>query len=224
MAQRSRVCLGCSKALDIAGRRNWPEHCSDACKPRCAVESCGGVVRKRGWCASHYHQWRATGGDPKPFIRKWADSRPCLVCGSAEHERGFRRFCGGACAALYRTYGGHVPVSTGCVLCGTTIDLTVRGKRGQRRKASTKLCRPCKQDYSKYKMTARQLALRDGAVCGICRGAIDMSVRRADDAKWCASVDHVLPRALGGSQDPSNLQLAHLHCNQVKSDLRGATP
>ncbi|WP_354596069.1 HNH endonuclease signature motif containing protein [Streptomyces sp. JL1001] len=49
-----------------------------------------------------------------------------------------------------------------------------------------------------------------------------MSLRRSDDAKWCASVDHVVPRALGGTHEPSNLQLAHLYCNQVKSDLRGA--
>ncbi|MEU7489851.1 HNH endonuclease signature motif containing protein [Streptomyces fradiae] len=73
-------------------------------------------------------------------------------------------------------------------------------------------------------MTARQLARRDGETCGICGAPVDLTVRRADDAKWCASVDHVIPRALGGSHDPSNLQLAHLHCNQVKSDLRGFVP
>jgi len=60
--------------------------------------------------------------------------------------------------------------------------------------------------------------------CGICAQPVDMHLRRADDAKWCASVDHILPRALGGGHEPSNLQLAHLHCNQVKSDLRGAMP
>jgi 5-methylcytosine-specific restriction endonuclease McrA len=110
------------------------------------------------------------------------------------------------------------------VLCGTTIDLTVRGKGGQRKKACTKLCRPCRQDYSKYKATARQLALRDGAYCGLCAQRVDMSLSRVVDSKWCPSVDHVIPRALGGSHEADNLQLAHLYCNQVKSDLRGALP
>lgn len=180
------------------------------------------MARKRGWCASHYHQAHLSGEDPKPFKWKWAKAQPCVVCGSDERTCELRRFCSWACRQLHVVHEGSVPASVGCVLCGMTIDLTVRGKGGQRKKVSTKLCRPCRQDYSKYKMTARQLALRDGPVCGICRGPVDMAVRRADDAKWCASVDHVLPRALGGSHEPDNLQLAHLHCNQVKSDLRGA--
>lgn len=224
MAKRSRVCLGCGKALDTQGKRIWAEHCSDACKPRCSVGECGGPVRKRGWCGSHYAQWRRTGVDPAPFKWKWTEHQPCSVCGSKDRAPELRRFCSWACRELHRNYGGKPPATVGCVLCGTTIDLTVRGKGGQRKKACTKLCRPCRQDYSKYKMTARQLALRDGAYCGICTQPVDMSLSRTFDGKWCPSVDHVIPRALGGSHEPDNLQLAHLYCNQVKSDLRGAIP
>ncbi|NKU01807.1 hypothetical protein GS918_28205 [Rhodococcus hoagii] len=36
-----------------------------------------------------------------------------------------------------------------------------------------------------------------------------------------ASIDHKLPRSRGGTNDPQNLQLTHLWCNQVKSDTRG---
>lgn len=33
------------------------------------------------------------------------------------------------------------------------------------------------------------------------------------------SVDHVIPKARGGTDDPSNLRPAHLHpCNRAKSD------
>lgn len=215
------MCVGCGEPVRRSGN-SYPKYCSEACKPRCSVDACEGPVRKRGWCASHYHQWKRTGEDPKPFKWKWAEVQPCIVCGSEERTPELRRFCSWACRQLHVKHGGSVPSSVGCILCGTTIDLTARGKRGQRKKASTKLCRPCKLDYSKYKMTARQLAIRDGAFCGICEQPVDMDIRRADDAKWCASVDHILPRALGGSHDPDNLQLAHLYCNQVKSDLRGA--
>jgi 5-methylcytosine-specific restriction endonuclease McrA len=33
-----------------------------------------------------------------------------------------------------------------------------------------------------------------------------------------ATLDHVIPRAHGGSDHRDNLQLAHLECNQVKAD------
>jgi hypothetical protein len=224
MAQRSRVCLGCGLALDIRGKRNWSEYCSEACKPQCSVKDCGGAVRKRGWCASHYAQWQKTDIEPRPFRWKWAEPQPCVVCGSDDRTTELRQFCSRACRVLHVKYKGNVPSTVGCVLCGTKIALTVRGKGGQRKKASTKLCKPCRHDYNKYKMTARQLALRDGATCGICGGVVDMDVRRSVNAKWCASVDHITPRSLGGTHEPENLQLAHLYCNQVKSDLRGAVP
>lgn len=99
-------------------------------------------------------------------------------------------------------------------------DRTRAASGDQRKKASVKFCKPCKQDYAKYKLSARELAERDGTDCGICGESVDMSLRRSE-SNMCASVDHILPRALGGSHDPENLQLAHLHCNQVKSDLRG---
>lgn len=66
-------------------------------------------------------------------------------------------------------------------------------------------------------MTVGELAQRDGTDCGICGGPVDMSLRKAD-SRMCASIDHIVPRAHGGTNDPANLQLAHLQCNAVKSD------
>lgn len=129
-----------------------------------------------------------------------------------------RLFCSANCKYAYYKYDGNVPTSTHCILCKLKIDLTVKGQRGQKRKTTTKLCKPCRQDYGKYKMSARQLAQRDGDTCGICCKPVDMNLRRTKNAKWCASVDHIIPRSQGGSHEPDNLQLAHLYCNQVKSD------
>jgi 5-methylcytosine-specific restriction endonuclease McrA len=183
----------------------------------CSVEGCDQSRRKRDWCASHYAQWYRS-GEVKPFAYKWAErATVCAVCGLPTGDSRFRRFCSGACDFLWRKYDGHVPTETPCVACGTAIDLTARGKRGQRIKASIKFCRPCKQDYRKYKLSTRELADRDGTDCGICREPVDMNLRRSV-SNMCASVDHVLPRSLGGTHDPENLQLAHLYCNQVKSD------
>jgi 5-methylcytosine-specific restriction endonuclease McrA len=175
-------------------------------------------MRKRGWCASHYGQWRTSGEEPKPFAWRWAAPELCRVCGSPP-AYGFRYFCSGACAVLWRKFGGHVPLFRECVGCGKRIDLTKRGKGGQRVREDIKLCRRCRIDKRKHGMSVEQLAKRDGINCGICGKPVNMRLRKGDpESKWRASVDHVIPRAKGGTNDPANLQLAHLCCNQTKRD------
>ncbi|WP_228517121.1 HNH endonuclease [Curtobacterium sp. VKM Ac-1376] len=65
-------------------------------------------------------------------------------------------------------------------------------------------------------MTADEIAQRDGTVCGICATQVDMALAFPDVMR--KSVDHVIPRANGGLDVPSNLQLAHLRCNASKSN------
>lgn len=214
-----KLCPTCGRGLDSPFWR----YCSENCKPRCSVDGCDSATRKRGWCASHYAQARRSGTDPKPFKYKWASLAPCANCG-AEHDGSvYRLFCTSNCRIAYKLHGGPRPTSTPCVACGVAIDLTVRGKRGQLRKAAVKFCRPCKQDYAKYKLSARELAQRDGTDCGICGLPVDMDLTRADTLD-CPSVDHIVPRARGGTHDPANLQLAHLRCNMAKSDRVSPSP
>lgn len=208
-----KTCQTCSR--DLASP--FGKYCSEDCKPRCSVNGCDGPSRKRGWCASHYHQARARGSDPLPFKHKWSPRVDCLNCKADTTDSIHRRYCSDNCRVAYRFYDGPRPTATNCVACGIKIDLTALTKRGKRRNATTKFCRPCKQDYSKYKMSARELAERDGTDCGICGEPVDMALSRADGLD-CPSVDHVLPRSRGGSHDPENLQLAHLRCNMAKSD------
>lgn len=184
----------------------------------CSVDGCDTPSRKRGWCASHYAQQQKSGLPPEPFKYKWNDRQAdCQVCGKSTTGSRFRRFCSGACDFLYRHYDGNVPTEASCVACGVAIDLTARGKGGQRIKAHVKFCKSCRQDYNKYKLSARELAQRDGTDCGLCGNPVDMGLSRKV-SNMCPSVDHIIPRSRGGSHDPANLQLAHLHCNQVKSD------
>lgn len=209
----TKACTGCGKALVSAARA----FCSDECKPRCSVNGCESPVRKRGWCASHYAQSRSTGADPAPFQWRWADKGPCLNCGKTVDRPAHRKFCTDNCRVAFSLYSGPRPTSTTCVACGIAIDLTEVGRKGQRLKTTTRFCRPCKRDYNKYKMSARELAGRDGNTCGICGDPVDMSLSRSDGL-MCPSVDHIMPRARGGTHDPENLQLAHLRCNMAKSD------
>lgn len=66
------------------------------------------------------------------------------------------------------------------------------------------------------------LAERDGTDCGICGEVVDLTLSRRASV-FCASIDHVVPRAHGGTDDPTNLQLAHYWCNAVKSDRESFT-
>ena len=59
-----------------------------------------------------------------------------------------------------------------------------------------------------------EIAERDRWLCGICGGRVSRERRHPDPL--CASIDHIVPLALGGSNDLDNLQLAHLRCNLSK--------
>ncbi|MBF4613746.1 HNH endonuclease [Curtobacterium sp. VKM Ac-1376] len=102
-----------------------------------------------------------------------------------------------------------------CAACGDSIDLLELTRRGQFRRADSQLCSSCKKQ-TRWAMTADEIAQRDGTVCGICATQVDMALAFPDVMR--KSVDHVIPRANGGLDVPSNLQLAHLRCNASKSN------
>ena len=52
---------------------------------------------------------------------------------------------------------------------------------------------------------------RDNGVCQICFDAVDFGAEYMDSL--APTLDHILPRALGGGDEPLNLRLAHRFCN-----------
>lgn len=181
----------------------------------CAVKGCGQPRRKRDWCGSHYVQWQST-GEVKPFAFKWSRAETCCVCGKPTGKvPGLKKYCSYACHMNWRNHNGQVPAFVECVHCGKRMDLT-KGKGGKRLRSDIKQCKRCKNDMLKHGMSVEQLAQRDGTDCGICGKPVDMALRFPDMMR--ASVDHKHPRARGGTNDPENLQLAHLLCNMIKSD------
>lgn len=185
-------------------------------KVNCSVDGCSQPRRKRSWCASHYAQWQRT-GNVKPFRYKWSSCGTCAVCGKATGAVAeLRKYCGWACASLAGKHRGAVPMTFICAHCERELPLHGAGKNGRRLKSDTKLCARCRQDLRKHGMSVETLVKRDGSACGICKTNVDMTLR------WphpnCASVDHIVPRARGGTNDPANLQLAHMRCNSGKRD------
>lgn len=61
----------------------------------------------------------------------------------------------------------------------------------------------------------KKTILAESDVCAICGLPINKKLKFPDPMS--ATVDHIIPVAKGGHpSDPSNLQAAHLICNQVK--------
>lgn len=57
----------------------------------------------------------------------------------------------------------------------------------------------------------------DGWKCQICFEPVDYTADALSD--WYPSIDHIIPRAHGGSDDRGNLRTAHRWCNSVRGDL-----
>jgi 5-methylcytosine-specific restriction endonuclease McrA len=68
-------------------------------------------------------------------------------------------------------------------------------------------CRPWPRPYRQYK---KLLVERDGLRCHYC----DVVMNYAE-----AQIDHIIAKARGGTDAPSNLVLACIRCNHVKSTL-----
>lgn len=181
----------------------------------CSVKECDQPRRKRTWCASHYAQWKRT-GEVRPFHYKWSTSGRCAVCGSLATTPGLRKYCSWSCATLSSKHGGEVALTFVCAHCKQELPLHGAGKNGRRLHSDTKLCTRCRQDLRKHGMSALTLVRRDGTQCGICGTDVDLSISWPDPQ--CPSVDHIIPRAKGGTNDPKNLQLAHMNCNSGKRD------
>jgi len=64
---------------------------------------------------------------------------------------------------------------------------------------------------------------RDGDKCGICRRKVDITLKSGTKgSRKGPSIDHIVPRSKGGTDDPANLRLTHWGCNQARGNRGGA--
>ena len=140
-------------------------------------------------------------------LNKW---RPCLHCGGPlkDHATDRTMFCSIPCAAAYE----H---KIQCGVCGKQcFKRGIQGGRG--------MCDACKRIAHKanrrkgYRRKLTQICTRDGWRCQLCSCRLLKTWNL--DAKGvplsrCRTIDHILPRADGGTDDNWNLQACCYKCN-----------
>lgn len=90
------------------------------------------------------------------------------------------------------------------------ISVKKGGKLDSKDKSVSKLNRTCMSWPRKHHKYKKLLVERDGLRCHYC----DVVMIYTE-----AQIDHVIPKARGGTDAPSNLVLACARCNHVKSTL-----
>ena len=78
-------------------------------------------------------------------------------------------------------------------------------------------------EYTKYfdpSVTLKNLYERDGGICQICGEPCDWQDKSwGTNGPMYPSLDHIIPRANGGTHTWDNVQLAHCICNSYKREL-----
>jgi predicted nucleic acid-binding Zn ribbon protein len=127
---------------------------------------------------------------PKRDIPRWIN---CATCGTGFHPRTYNnRFCGPECRELARLAIGRAP--------------TERDRERWRNRSSTS-----SRGYGYEWQLVRRIVLAEESVCGFCGDDVDKGLRFPDPLS--PSVDHIVRKEDGGTDDRSNLRLAHLGCN-----------
>ena len=125
---------------------------------------------------------------------------------AARRHRANRNLRGDRYVRKDRVYSERRP----CATCGEAT----------RAKGPQPTCKPCRLAAKRgIAISAdRRLAVyeRDGWVCGFCFDMVDRMAPHNSPGQ--ATLDHITPRSLGGTDDEANLRLLHRYCNNVRSN------
>lgn len=165
--------------------------------------------------ASPRHAGRDRRSDGLPMVIA------CIGCGvTFRRKRRRARYHSPECAAVAsRNLAGAGPLD--CKRCGQSFSA-----RQPNATFCSRLCYAMWHNTRNAGLTRKRHALsarlriaildRDNWICYLCGVAIAQSRKRPHPLS--PTVDHVVPIAMNGSHDPSNLAAAHLRCNIEKGD------
>lgn len=196
----SRACLFCSAPFICNESNELKKYCS---------QECGHKARKN----------------------KVKTERQCVTC-SKPFATAFdhQRFCSTVCRLadrFVRVYGERskpTQYTSTCAWCNEAIvkdtpfyhpthyhrDCAKKAERARYRLKTIK-----RQGASTgIRISVDELAERDGFICYLCNGQVDMTVPRLSPNG--ATVDHIVPISRGGLDTLENIKLTHWKCNRAK--------
>lgn len=212
-----RDCEWCGKTFEVRTDNPESRGCSRLCGTRLS-KSVGRtsplVFVQCNWCEA----WR-TSRTPHDCTEKPGPAPPvaCRVCGTqiAGAPR-HQRYCSSICKGI-ANYGSSRRIwIVDCAWCDTTYISRLehgaycskRCNRHSRRHLEGRFVVPDTLRFAIYE--------RDRWVCQLCGRRVGRSYPA--NHRRAPSLDHIIPRSLGGSDEPDNLQLSHRLCNSLKSD------
>lgn len=157
------------------------------CRPRAPRCGCGTVASYKRWCRCD--ECRAAAA---VAVQAYRDSRKArgLLAQKRRNDRVYQK----------------PEAYPDCVVCGETVlNGMVRSDAPMHNS-----CRPNRQ-IAISKKDRLKIYIRDRLVCQLCDSPVDLTLPTTD--RWAATLDHIVPYSLGGSDDESNLRLAHRSCN-----------
>ena len=226
-AQETLRCEQCNKL--IVGRRR--KYCSSRClhatydrkrvarttPTGCACRDCG-VVEGMGWWVGRMKHPGSAG----------TRCHPCYLTYTRKRQTPNPRPLNPQCLSCRK------PVTAGDARCRVCFPLTcTQCGAAADKQASTPTCRSCAQQKRTSAeqrrrgaerngdkgITWRKVAECNGWACHLCGEPVKQVAGTAHEPKG-ATVDHIIPIALGGPHTWDNVALAHRRCNTA----RGASP
>lgn len=201
-ARRGNSCKQCGELLEDIRYRNCYR-----CRLRDVVDVCVKCGKQIVYVATNRMDRYCDdcrGLIPAEVMAEWiASGRPCETCGvipSGVNKRLCWR-CQNEERGIQCSWRDCERHSQAKGLCPTHYVRAYRKKNGLKL-SSRQLIDPVRR---------RALYERDKWMCGLCNEPVDGSLHWNDD--WAPSLDHIVPSSLGGSDDESNLRLAHRICN-----------
>lgn len=231
-----RTCQRCGSPLTGRRMRFCSDRCQQQSRPPCTVDECTTPQLAKKLCATHYMRLRPNRHPRRAVI--------CAYCRrSYSTVRTAGRYCSERCrgldqrrpvgvivrwvrpfdyerivrASLPKPAGLRRPLTAGqCPVCGAWFVTLHHGRT----------CSPaCRASWRRRRRRSgwitederRAIYARDAWTCRLCGHALSRS--EVPPHPLAATLDHVIPKAHGGSDDPTNLQAAHHLCNSAKRDL-----
>lgn len=235
-AKKLVACAWCGTEVlkGTGGGRKHGSVCSNQCRVNLTGKRQSGTVETR--CkipADHWALWYGkTSHWPRypladcatcesRFAPTTRDQRFCgSICSRLWHQRNRVQMQGGMTAEDWQRVTRHCAhcarsfthASPKALYCNSTCSRQAAASRGRAANGSQWITR--KRRLSIYE--------RDAYTCWLCNDQVDMSAdpKRSD---WGPSLDHVIPRTLGGGDEDDNLRLAHRWCNAIRGDASAVT-